>query len=139
MSMKTRVVAIALLNEVRLFTDDATGWTNLDIEAPELEGLLPYADSLQIQWLLDQVGAEQIEWNIEAYVGWDRNHELSAPVAFFATDQSTAGPGLATLVNFSSAHYFRHVRLRLRWRLNGATSAKSAVLSANLYVTTKGA
>jgi hypothetical protein len=131
-------VTIPLAHEVRLFSDLANStYKDLDLEPPELAGLLPHAESIQLEWLLDQVTNDQIAWNIEAFPGWDRNNE-GPMVLFFGTDQSAAGPQLATITNFTSASYRRHVRLALKWRLFSGTVAKEARFSAVLYVTTKG-
>jgi len=139
MSLRSRVVTIPLAHELRLFTDVAGGaYKELDLDVPELDGLLPHAESMQLEWLLDQVANDQIDWNIEAFPGWDRNNEGSM-VLFFNLDQSLAGAQLATITNFTTASYRRHVRPTLRWRLHtGVSVPKEARFSAILYVTTKG-
>lgn len=142
MAFRSRVVSVPLALDLLLFSDAAgAGYKTLALDAPELDGLLPHADSLQLEWLLDQVGNGEIEWNILAYVGWNRDNELPSPVEFFnpASEPSNAGPQLASPSNFTSSNWRRHVRLVLRWRVKaGATPPKQAKFSAILHVTTKG-
>jgi len=138
MALRSRVVALPVAASLRLFTDSTGTYKVLDIDLPELEGLLPHAESIALEWLLDQCATNEVDWNIDAIVGWDRDHEL-APFGVFAADQTTSGPGLATLTAWLSSNYRRHVRLQLRWRLHtGVTVPKEAVFSALLYVTTRG-
>lgn len=138
MSFRSRVVAIPLVLDLRMFTDSTSTYKILDLDVPELEGLLPHAEALSLEWLLDQVATNEIDWNIDAFVGWDRDHELGA-VAFFAADQTAAGPQLAVPANFTSGNWRRHVRLQLKWRLHtGVSVPKEGKFSAILYVTTKG-
>ena len=139
MELQSRVVAIELLSEVSLFTDSTSTDKTMDLEVPELEGLLPHAESLSLEWLLRDCLPNEIQWNILAYVGWDRENELPSPVAFFSTVQSATGPQLAALTNVSTSNYRRHMRLVLQWRLvSGVSVPKQGTLSAILYVTTKG-
>ncbi len=138
MSIRSRVRPIALVFQARLFTDSTGTYKVLELDVPELEGLLPHAESLALEWLLDQVATNEVDWNLDAIAGWDRDHEVG-PVALFAADQTAAGPGLATITNLTSASYRRHVRLQLKWRLHtGVSVPKEATFSAILYVTTKG-
>ena len=139
MELQSRVVAIELAMNLSLFSDTSASTKKLDLDVPELEGLLPHAESLSLEWLLRDCGPNELEWNVMAYVGWDRENELPSPAAFFATFQSATGAQLATLTNVSSTNYRRHSRLVLEWKLvTGVTTPKQGTWSAILYVTTKG-
>lgn len=131
------VVKIVLAEQIPLFTDD-NNYKLLDLKVEALENLLPNAASMTLEVLLDQVATNQVDWNIDAYAGWDRDHELAA-AAFFAADQATAGPQLLAVTNVVAAtHYMQHLRLVLKWRLRaGVTVPKRPFWSANLYVTLK--
>ncbi len=138
MSFRSRVVSIALCVDQRLFSSDNQNYTTIDLDVPELEGLLTHADSLACEWLLDRVANNELDWNIVARVGWDRDNEISA-VNFFASDQSTAGAQLATPANFTSGNWRRHCRLQLTFKLHsGVTVPKEGRLNLILHVTTKG-
>lgn len=138
MRIQSRVVAISIVVDARLFCDSTSVSKIVDLDVPELEGLLPHADSLMVEWLLDKVATNEIDWNIDGIVGWDRDHELS-PVAFFASDQTAAGPQLAAPANFTSGNFRRHCRLQLRYKLHAGVSVpKEGFLNVVLYVTTKG-
>lgn len=138
MSARSRVVPVLIADRLRLYAD--TGGTRVfDVSAPEISGLLPHAESLQLQWLLEGVANNEIDWNIDAFTGWDRNHELP-PASFFASPgMTTPGPGLATITNFTASNYFRHCRLQVKWALHsGVTTAKEGIYSAILFATLKG-
>jgi hypothetical protein len=137
--IKSRVVAISLVDGLALFSDSTSTYKVEDLDIPELADLLPHAESLQLHWLLEDVAVNEIDWNIDAFPGWDRNHE-AASVSFFAADRTDVGPVLAAITNVTAAvQYMKHFRLLLRWRLHtGVSSAKSGKLSAILYVTLKG-
>lgn len=138
MALRSRVIALPIAAALRLYTDSVGTYKVLDIDLPELEGLLPHAESIALEWLLDQCATNEVDWKLHAYVGWDRDHELP-PFAAFASDQTAAGPGLATLTAWASSNYRRHARLQLKWRLHtGVTVPKEALFSGVLYVTTKG-
>lgn len=135
MRTRSRVLSIVLCDRERLFTDSGT-FRSRELEVPELTELLSSAESLSLEWLLDGVATNEVDWNIDAYTSWDRAHE-NTPVSFFAAVQTTAGPGLANPSNFTSASWTRHCRLQLKWALHtGVTVPKEALLSAVLYVTT---
>lgn len=141
--MQTSVIAVPLTLEVSLFADSTSTYKFHELNTPLLRELLPHAASLQLHWLLDDVASNEIDWNIDAYVGWDREHELAA-VPFFVSggnpaDQTASGPGLAAVTNLlASSHYMRHARLLLKWRLHaGVTVPKQGTWSAILYVTLK--
>lgn len=121
-----------------MYTDSTGTWKVLDLDVPELQGLLPHAESMQLEWLLDQCATNEVDWNIDVIVGWDRDHEV-APFTAFASDQTASGAQLSTLTAWATSNYRRHVRLQLKWRLHtGVTVPKEAMFSAILYVTTKG-
>ena len=138
MPIRSRVVAIALADDLRMYTDSTGTYKVLDLDVPELEGLLPHAESIQLEWLLDQCAINEIDWNIDVFVGWDRDHEIASFTAF-AGDQTASGAQLATLTAWATSSYRRHVRLQLKWRLHtGVIIPKEAMFSAILYVNTKG-
>jgi len=134
-----RVVAIVLLDKIYLLADSTATYKVKDLDIRQLQGLLPYAESIEIHWLLENVATNEIDWNIDAYPGWDRDHELSA-VACFGTDQTAPGPQMSAITNLlKSQHYMRHLRLQAKWRLHvGVGAPKEARLSAVAYVTLKG-
>lgn len=144
MIFKSRVVVVPVVLRHRLFADSTTTYKLLDLDLPELQELLPHAESMQLQWLLDDVATNEVDWNVDFYAGWGRDHEL-APLPFFGSgatpaDLTAAGPGMANVTNVPAAtHYMRHARPVLKWRLHtGVTVPKEAVFSGALYVTTKG-
>jgi len=138
MSFRSRVVSIAICVDQRLFSSDNANYTTVDLDVPELDGILTHADSLACEWLLDRVATNDVDWNIVALVGWDRDNE-QPPVNFFASDQSTAGSQLAAPANFTSGNWRRHCRLQLIYKLHaGVTVPKEGRLNLVLHVTTKG-
>ena len=46
-------LAIPLGAELRLFSDGTSTYKVLDLDVPELEELLPHADSLPLEWLFE--------------------------------------------------------------------------------------
>lgn len=139
MRLPSRVVAIAIARDFRMFADSTGTYKVEDLSTPQFADLLPYAESMQLQWLLEDVAVNEIDWNLDAYPGWDRDHEL-APVALFAADQTAIGSLMSNITTLTPAtHYMRHLRLQLRWRLRaGVTVPKEAKFSAVIYVTLKG-
>jgi len=136
--MQSRVIPIALVIDARLFADSTSVAKVIDLDVPELQGLLPHADSLSLEWLLDQVANNEIDWNLVGIVGWDRDHEI-APVDFFSADQTAAGPQLGAPANFTAGNFRRHCRVQLRYKLHAGVSVpKEGKLNVILYVTTKG-
>ncbi len=122
-----------------MFTDSTGTYKVLELPAAELQDLLPHAESLSLEWLLDQVATNEIDWNIDAITGWNRDNEAAAVAFFSPNDQTAAGPQVAAPANFTSASWRRHVRLQLKWRLHtGVSVPKEGRLSAILYVTLKG-
>ncbi len=143
MAVRSRVVAIPFTLKFRMFADSTSTYKYDDLDLPELAGLLPHAESMQLQGLLD-VGINEIDWNVDFFAGWDRDHELTS-LPFFGSgatpsDQTTAGPGMAAITNIpATTHYMQHVRLQLKWRLHtGVTVPQEATFSGVLYVTLKG-
>lgn len=134
-----RVVAIVLLDKLRMFADSTSLYKVQDLDVRQLQGLLPLAESIEVQWLLENVATNEVDWNIDAYPGWDRDHENSV-VSFFAVDQSATGAQMSAITNLVKAqHYMRHLRLQAKWRLHtGVGAPKEARLSAVAYVTLKG-
>lgn len=141
--MQSIVIAIPLAVDFSTFSDSTSTYKVHELDVPRMQDLLPHAASLQLHWLLDDVSSNEIDWNIDAYVGWDREHELAA-LPFFVSggnpaDQTASGPGLAAITNLlASSHYMRHIRLLLKWRLHtGVSVPKQGTWSAILYVTLK--
>ena len=139
MAFRSSVVAIPILEDRRLFTDSTSTYKTLDLEVPQFgRAAASLRIPAQLEVRLDQVSNNEVDWNIDAIAGWDRNHENSA-VAFFASDQSTAGPQMLSPSNFVTSTWRQHVRLQLQWRLHtGITAPKEGKYSAILYGTTKG-
>lgn len=144
MAVRSRVVAIPFALKFRMFADSTSTYKYDDLDLPELAGLLPQAESMQLQWLLDDVATNEIDWNVDFFAGWDRDHELTS-LPFFGSgatpsDQTTSGPGMSAITNISaSTHYMQHARLQLKWRLHtGVSVPKEATFSGVLYVTLKG-
>ena len=50
--IKSRVVAISLVDGLALFSDSTSTYKVEDLDIPELADLLPHAESLQLHWLL---------------------------------------------------------------------------------------
>lgn len=137
------VVKIVLGEGIPLFADSTSGYKLLDLDVIQLRNLLPNAASMTLEVLLDDVATNEIDWNVDAFPGWDRDHEIAA-VPFFGTgatpsDQTTAGPQLLAVTNVAAGtHYMQHMRLVLKWRLHtGVSVPKQAAWSGNLYVTLK--
>ena len=137
MPFRSRVVSIPICVDQRMFSSDNANYTTIDLDVPELEGILTHADSLLCEWLLDRVASSELDWNLVARVGWDRDNEIGA-VNFFSPDQSTAGPQLAAPANFGSGNWRRHCRLQLIFKLHSGTVPKEGRLNLILHVTTKG-
>lgn len=119
---------------------DSTSYStakSLSLDIPELEGLLPHAEAIWLEALLLNCADNEINWNIDARVGYDRDNEGS-PVAFLAADQTLSG---STRVDSSlaSSNHRRHARLTLKWKLHtGISVMKQARISLTLYVKTVG-
>lgn len=137
--MRTRVIAIPIVAKLQVFSNSETVSATLDLDVPELQGLLPQAESIEAHWMLNNLAADILDWNLLGTPGFDRDHELSA-TAFFATDQSAIGSQKSAITNFGTSLYMQHVRLQLRWRLHDVASpvAAQGELSLTLYITTKG-
>lgn len=137
------VVKIVLGEGIALFADSTSTYKLLDLNVVQIEDLLPHASAMTLEVLLDKVATNEIDWNIDAFPGWDRDHELAVVPVFGSgatpSDQTTAGPQLLAVTNITQAsHYMQHMRLILKWRLHtGVSVAKQAAWSANLYVTLK--
>ncbi len=113
-------------------------------DVPEPEGLVPHRESIQHRWLLDDVGINEIDWNVDLFAGWGDDHEVTS-LPFFGngatpTDQTTAGPGMVAITNIpATTHHMQRVRLQLKWRLHtGVTVPREATCCGVLYVTLKG-
>lgn len=140
---QSNVVVVPLGDALPLFVDSTSTYKVLDLNTPQLRNLLPHAGGITLEVLLDDVATYEIDWNIDAYPGWDRDHELAA-VPFFGsgaspTDQSLTGPQLLAVTNVNPAsHYMQHIRLVLKWRLHtGVSVPKQAAWSSRLDVTLK--
>jgi hypothetical protein len=141
MTFRSRVVAIPIVTKHRMFSSSTSTYTIENLEdLEELKELLPHAESMQLHWLLDDVATNEIDWNIDAFVGWDRDHEITPAKSMLTTDATASGPGLAVTAGIVAAtDYMRHCRLQLKWRLHaGVNTLKEAMISIILYVTTKG-
>jgi hypothetical protein len=140
MTLRSRVVGIPIVTKHRMFSSNPNAYTIENLEdLEELKELLPHAESMQLHWLLEGVLVNEIDWNLDPFVGWDRDHELAAK-PMLTTDSTAPGPGLAVTAGIVAANdYMRHCRLQLKWKLHaGVSTPKEATLSAILYVTTKG-
>jgi len=137
--IRSRVVPIILVDALQIFSESTSTYKVEDLDVPELADLLPHAESMQLHWLLEDVVINELDWNIDAFPGWDRNHEASA-IAVFATDKTDVGPQLAPVTTIAAAtQYMKHLRMLLKWRLHtGVSTPKSGKLSIILYVTLKG-
>lgn len=138
--MRTRVVPITICLKLPVFSSSEGTYSTLDLDVPEMQGLLPQSDSIDVHWMLNNVAVDIIEWNIVGYAGFDRDHEVTG-LAFFNTDQAAIGSQKLAATNFpSSTHYQQHVRLQLRWKLKDVATPvpSTGELSIVLYVTTKG-
>lgn len=132
------VVAIPLAEAMNLFAESTSNYQSHQLETPMLRDLLPHAASMSLHVLLDGLAVNEIDWNIDAYAGWDREHELTS-VLFYSSDQTAVGPQILAVTNVSaSTHYLKHMRLVLKWRLHTRVSApRRGRWSAILYVTLK--
>lgn len=84
------VVAIVLCDGAWIYADSTSTYKVEDWVVRQLQGLLPRAVAMELHWLLEDVSANEIDWNIDAYPGWDRDHE-NAAVSFFGTDSTAVG------------------------------------------------
>lgn len=136
--MRTRVMEILLVDGMELYADSTSTYKTLDLVVPQLEGLMPHAEKVWVEALLTNCSQDEIDWNVDTYSGFDRDHE-NAAVAFFAADQSAAGSTRLDAANWTTADYRRHTRLALRWRLhNGVGTPKNGRFSLSMFVQTWG-
>jgi hypothetical protein len=133
--MKSRVLEIVLVEDFAVYADVVGTYRTLNLDVPELEGLLPHAETIWVESLLTNCANAEIGWNIDAYVGFDRDHEIG-PQKFFTNDLNTADSLRTDANNFTAPNFYRrHARLVLKWTLaSGVTSPKQGKLSAVLFV-----
>ena len=75
--MRYRTVLISLLKDYPVVTDSDND-TTAYLEVPELEWLMPYAESVELMYVVTEAAASDISWNFDVYYGMDRNHEAAA-------------------------------------------------------------
>lgn len=138
MSFQSRNIEIPLIDNQIIYADSNSTYKLLFLDVPALEGLLPHAEGLWVESLLMNCAVDEIDWNIDAFVGFDREHELQNAQAFFASDVSTIGSQKLDASNLTSAYYRRHARLVVRWKLHSGSTPKQGNLSIVLYVKTVG-
>jgi hypothetical protein len=133
----SRVVVIPLVDDLQIYADSSSNYRTLNLDVPELQGLLPHAEAVWVEACLTNCADGEIDWNIDAFVGYDRDHELSA-VSFFSSVQNTAASVKVDAANLTNSYYRRHARLVLKWKATVTSTVKSGKISVILYVRTAG-
>jgi hypothetical protein len=134
--MRYRTVLISLLKDYPVVTDSDND-TTADLEVPELEGLMPYAESVELMYVVTEAAASDISWNFDVYYGMDRNHEAAAPVDLLAANITTVAPNRVAST-ITSDKYQMHWRLRLKYKRATASGTRRARITAILLVKTVG-
>ncbi len=134
-----KVLLVELFKDMPVTTlGTSEGVTILNLEVPQIRGILPKAASLALYGLVTEVAATDFEFNVAFIPGFDRNHEVPGSPFNIASAWFDATPtggsrsaDYATLGNF-----LPEARLQAVWRnkLN-ITGVKNARISAMLIVT----
>jgi len=69
MSFQSRNIEIPLIDNQIIYADSNSTYKLLFLDVPALEGLLPHAEGLWVESLLMNCAVDEIDWNIDAFVG----------------------------------------------------------------------
>lgn len=132
-----RLVLIPLFRNVRLQTDLGNSPQYLELDAPQFDGVLPYAQELHLY--TNTVGLTSgLEWNVVFVPGWDRDYELGE-VKIGPPANITANGPVRHAAYTDTSKFLLHGRLRLLYKNTNAGSQNTALVSAALGVLTYGA